>query len=560
MLMHLSEVDVPSGWRRCCQPARCGLDTIGTPRDFRYKVGCKRSTSGGRGDATKNYLESRNRLQVCRRLLWIGKDRREATLHKFFDLLGEAVVPTLEYVCSDMWKAYIKVIRERAGEAVHILDRYHVMSMLSKAIDKVRADETRRLKQDGYEPILTNSRWCLLKRRVNLTLAQTVKLKELLSNSKSSKKQETEELKGVPQDEDRDTDAQDQDSNADIVATYGAPDASVIYPTVDESFTVEEYVNYMKDDANKKKLVDKVVEIRGRVGAYRSGAFSFAPPVNDSFSRGLSVPMYSHRCWVDAPPTTMVTVRAKYIQGIAFKSLDRGIIVEAGDDQLVEMTAASLAERSRQDDKALQDNLKGEFVKLTSTVAETIADSKSIIVGDGERQLEIVLDRQWRHLGVGDKIEVVAKYSGVGRFTGQQEKLPVLNYGHLLSPLPTSGSDVPRVERRKGVAFTENWLVMTAEELGQWAATEPRALLKFKGEMLSAKSTPIDVSANVAKVEQIDDKTHVLLKNSAGVRILFIPSRSETNLPVTGEEVAYKGDLSLKLNEEGVYEVLIRWR
>ena len=70
-------------------------------------------------------------------------DRREATLHKFFDLLGEAVVPTLEYVCSDMWKAYIKVIRERAGEAVHILDRYHVMSMLSKAIDKVRAEQTR---------------------------------------------------------------------------------------------------------------------------------------------------------------------------------------------------------------------------------------------------------------------------------------------------------------------------------------------------------------------------------------------------------------------------------
>jgi transposase len=116
----------------------------------------------------------------CRRLLWIGKERREATLNRFFDLLGESIVPTLEFVCSDMWKPYIKVIRARAGEAVHILDRYHVMSMMNKAIDKVRAEETRQLKKDGFEPILKNSRWCLLKRTVNLTRKQTVKLKELM--------------------------------------------------------------------------------------------------------------------------------------------------------------------------------------------------------------------------------------------------------------------------------------------------------------------------------------------------------------------------------------------
>lgn len=116
----------------------------------------------------------------CRRLLWIGRERREETLQKFFDLLGDQIVPTLQYVCSDMWKAYIKVIRERAGDAVHVLDRYHVMSMMNKAIDKVRAGEARQMKQDGYEPVLKNSRWCLLKRPANLTSNQTVTLKELL--------------------------------------------------------------------------------------------------------------------------------------------------------------------------------------------------------------------------------------------------------------------------------------------------------------------------------------------------------------------------------------------
>ena len=117
----------------------------------------------------------------CRRLLWVGRDRTEKTLHGFFDLHGEHITPTLKWVCSDMWKAYLKVIRERAGDAVHILDRYHVMAMLNKAIDKVRAGEARRLKADGYEPVLKHSRWCLLKRKSNLTNKQTVKLRELMA-------------------------------------------------------------------------------------------------------------------------------------------------------------------------------------------------------------------------------------------------------------------------------------------------------------------------------------------------------------------------------------------
>ena len=42
------------------------------------------------------------------------------------------------------------------------------------------AGEARRLAEDGYEPVLKQSRWCLLKRRENLTDNQTVKLTELL--------------------------------------------------------------------------------------------------------------------------------------------------------------------------------------------------------------------------------------------------------------------------------------------------------------------------------------------------------------------------------------------
>lgn len=115
----------------------------------------------------------------CRRLLWIGRERTAACLHKFFDWLGDGT-GKLEYVVSDMWQAYLDVVRRRAGEAVHVLDRFHIMKKMNEAIDKVRREESKRLVRDGYDPVLKHSRWCLLKRRENLTDKQTVKLSELL--------------------------------------------------------------------------------------------------------------------------------------------------------------------------------------------------------------------------------------------------------------------------------------------------------------------------------------------------------------------------------------------
>jgi len=115
-----------------------------------------------------------------RRLLWVGKDRTAKTLLRFFRMLGKDRSGRLRFVCSDMWKPYLKVIAKKAGQAIHVLDRFHIMSKMNKAIDEVRAGEAKRLEQDGYEPVLKHSRWCLLKREENLTEKQAVKLSELL--------------------------------------------------------------------------------------------------------------------------------------------------------------------------------------------------------------------------------------------------------------------------------------------------------------------------------------------------------------------------------------------
>jgi transposase len=116
----------------------------------------------------------------CKRLLWIGKDRTTRTFLRFFRMLGRRRSGELKFICSDMWKPYLNVIAKKAGQAIHVLDRFHIMQKMNKAIDKVRAGEARQLKEDGYEPILKHSRWCLLKRPENLTDKQAVKLSELL--------------------------------------------------------------------------------------------------------------------------------------------------------------------------------------------------------------------------------------------------------------------------------------------------------------------------------------------------------------------------------------------
>ncbi len=114
------------------------------------------------------------------RLLWIGKARTVKTLLRFFRFFDKERSQALRYVCSDMWKPYIKVIEKKAGQALHILDRFHIVAKLNKAIDEVRAGEHRQLQQDGYEPVLKHSRWCLLKRWENLTEKQEAKLRDLL--------------------------------------------------------------------------------------------------------------------------------------------------------------------------------------------------------------------------------------------------------------------------------------------------------------------------------------------------------------------------------------------
>lgn len=115
----------------------------------------------------------------ARRLLFVSKDRTEASLKSFCDAMGKEVCSRIRFVCSDMWKPYLNVIRERLSHAVHVLDRFHIMANVSKAIDEVRAEEAKRLKAQGCEA-LKHSRWLFLKRPSRLTKKQDAKLRDIV--------------------------------------------------------------------------------------------------------------------------------------------------------------------------------------------------------------------------------------------------------------------------------------------------------------------------------------------------------------------------------------------
>ena len=115
-----------------------------------------------------------------RRLLHIARERTAKSFHSFFDMLGEERARQILFVASDMWKAFLGVVRKRCWIAVHVLDRFHVMQLMSKAIDETRRQEVRLLRAQGRAPLLTKTRWLLLKRPKNLKRGERGRLRELV--------------------------------------------------------------------------------------------------------------------------------------------------------------------------------------------------------------------------------------------------------------------------------------------------------------------------------------------------------------------------------------------
>jgi transposase len=119
----------------------------------------------GRGQRADNFLTVIYQIDPdCRRLLWVGRRRTQATLRRGLAALGPPVVSALKYVCSDMWQPYLSVVAAKIPQAVNVLDRFHIVGHLNEAVDQVRRAEQSRLRGRPLAERLKGMRWQLLRR------------------------------------------------------------------------------------------------------------------------------------------------------------------------------------------------------------------------------------------------------------------------------------------------------------------------------------------------------------------------------------------------------------
>ena len=168
--------DVEAVHDRFAELSRIGIDEISYKRGQRYLTVVVDHDSG--------------------RLLWAAPGREKATLHRFFDALGEQRCARITHVSADGADWISAVVADRCPTAVRCADPFHIVKWATEALDEVRrqawntargrpggrGDRIRwsrgRLRQDaaGDARALKNARYALWKNPENLTTRQHAKL------------------------------------------------------------------------------------------------------------------------------------------------------------------------------------------------------------------------------------------------------------------------------------------------------------------------------------------------------------------------------------------------
>ena len=112
--------------------------------------------------------------------MWCAPGRNAATLHAFFDLLGDRK-DSIRAVSIDMSGGYQQAIRENLQDAEIAFDPFHVVRLAQRAVDQVRRDEwnAHDRSHTPAEKWIKGTRWSLLKSPAKQTIDQLAKLGEV---------------------------------------------------------------------------------------------------------------------------------------------------------------------------------------------------------------------------------------------------------------------------------------------------------------------------------------------------------------------------------------------
>jgi transposase len=121
---------------------------------------------------------------IRRRPIWFGgADRSQASMALFYDWLGQRKTRGIRLAVMDMWKPFRNATTEYAPQAAILFDKFHIMSHLGEALDKVRKAEYARLSGKDRR-FIKGQKYTLLSNRENLTLEGKKSLKLLLTANK----------------------------------------------------------------------------------------------------------------------------------------------------------------------------------------------------------------------------------------------------------------------------------------------------------------------------------------------------------------------------------------
>lgn len=111
-------------------------------------------------------------------LIWSGEGRKADTMIRFFDDMGEDFAKNLKGICCDMWDPYVKIIKERASQAILVFDKFHLIKHLLDAVNNVRKEEVKRLSnmEEIDDNPLKRTKYIWLKNPWNLTPKQNQRL------------------------------------------------------------------------------------------------------------------------------------------------------------------------------------------------------------------------------------------------------------------------------------------------------------------------------------------------------------------------------------------------
>jgi transposase len=108
--------------------------------------------------------------------------RKEPALRAFFSKITASVRESVVSITMDMWNTFINLAEEFFPNAAIVIDRFHVMKLLNKAVDKVRKTVQKTLTKEERKK-LKGLRWILLRNHDTLKYEEYELLKKAFTYS-----------------------------------------------------------------------------------------------------------------------------------------------------------------------------------------------------------------------------------------------------------------------------------------------------------------------------------------------------------------------------------------